>query len=55
MAHAKREKQQSDQFQAFRKAAREAGADATDEQFKDALRTLAKAKPAPQPKKGKGA
>jgi hypothetical protein len=38
-----------DQAKAFRKAARELGADATDKQFQDALRAVAKAKP--QPKK----
>jgi hypothetical protein len=39
------------QVAAFRKAARELGADATDERFKDVLRTVAKAKPSPE--KGK--
>lgn len=39
------------QAAAFRKAARELGADASDEGFKDVLRTVAKAKPAPQPSK----
>jgi hypothetical protein len=45
-----------EQAAAFRKAARELGADAGDDRFKDVLRTLAKAKPQPQPpKKAKGA
>ena len=44
-----------EQVAAFRKAARELGADESDEQFQDVLRTLAKAKPAPQPKKGRKA
>jgi hypothetical protein len=39
------------QTAAFRKAARELGADAGDDQFKGVLRTLAKAKPQPQPPK----
>jgi hypothetical protein len=39
------------QLAAFRKAAREAGCDDNEERFKDALRTLAKAKPQPQPPK----
>jgi hypothetical protein len=39
------------QAAAFRKAARELGADAGDDQFKGVLRTLAKAKPQPQPPK----
>jgi hypothetical protein len=44
------------QAAAFRKAARELGADAGDDQFKGILRTLAKVKPRPQPsKKGKTA
>ncbi len=51
MAHAKGEKQQSDQIRAFRKAARELGADESNERFKETLRTLAKAKPQPQPSK----
>jgi hypothetical protein len=34
-----------DQTAAFRKAARELGADQSDERFKDALRNIAKAKP----------
>jgi len=42
------------QAAAFRKAARELGAVAGDDQFKGVLRTLAKAKPQPQPKKAKG-
>jgi hypothetical protein len=44
-----------EQSAAFRKAARELGADADDGQFKGVLRTLAKAKPQPQPpKRAKG-
>jgi len=39
------------QVKAFRKAAREAGADDNEERFKDALRTIAKARPSPE--KGK--
>jgi hypothetical protein len=39
------------QAKAFRNAAREFGADAGDDQFKGVLRTLAKAKPQPQPSK----
>jgi hypothetical protein len=42
-----------DQLKAFRKAARELGADAVDDRFKDVLRTIAKHKPQPQPKKHK--
>ncbi len=34
----------------FRKAARELGADASDEQFQSALRKIAKAKPQPTKK-----
>jgi hypothetical protein len=42
------------QLAAFRKAARELGADASDEQFQNALRKVAKHKPnRPQPKKQK--
>ena len=53
MAKAK-PKTDKEQGKAFRKAARELGADATDEQFRDALRKVAKHKPQPQsPKKGK--
>ena len=40
-----------DQVKAFRKAARELGADAGDDQFKGVLRTLAKAKPSPEKRK----
>jgi len=40
-------------IKAFKKAARELGAEASEERFKDVLRTLAKAKPSPQPKKDK--
>lgn len=35
----------------FRKAARELGADKSEERFKETLRTLAKAKPMPMPKR----
>lgn len=42
------------QAKAFRKAARELGADVSDDRFKDVLRTIAKAKPRPQPRKHKG-
>jgi hypothetical protein len=38
----------ADQAKAFRKAARELGADAGDDQFKGVLRTLAKHKPLPE-------
>ena len=55
MTHAKSEQKQSDQIRAFRKAARELGADKTDERFKAALRTIAKAKsPSPEKAKHKG-
>jgi hypothetical protein len=40
-----------DQVKAFRKAAREAGADDNEERFRNALRVVAKAKPQPQPPK----
>jgi hypothetical protein len=36
----------ADQVRAFRKVARELGADESDERFKETLRTLAKHKPA---------
>jgi hypothetical protein len=36
-----------DQAKAFRKAARDLGCDDNEERFKDALRTVATAKPAP--------
>jgi len=39
------------QAAAFHKAARGLGADAGDDQFKGVLRTLAKAKPAPEKRK----
>ena len=42
-----------EQAAAFRKAARELGAEATDEQFQGALRKIAKAKPSPRPDEGK--
>jgi len=39
------------QAAAFRKAVRELGCDASEDRFKDALRTIAKAKPAPEKRK----
>jgi hypothetical protein len=42
-----------DQAKAFRKAARQLGADESEERFKETLRTLAKAKPQPQTKKSR--
>jgi hypothetical protein len=39
------------QSAAFRKAARELGCDDSEDRFKEALRTVAKAKPKPQPRK----
>ena len=41
------------QTAAFRKAARELGCDDNEEQFKEALRTVAKHKPQSEIKKGK--
>ena len=41
----------SDQVKAFRKAARELGCDDNEGRFKEALRTVAKAKPHPQESK----
>jgi hypothetical protein len=41
----------ADQLKAFRKAARAAGADDNEERFRDALRTVAKAKPSEKPRK----
>lgn len=46
-----RENGDKSQAKAFRKAARELGADNNEDQFKETLRTVAKAKPQPQPKK----
>ena len=43
----------ADQAKAFRKAARELGCDDNEERFQEALRTVAKANPQPQPKKQK--
>jgi hypothetical protein len=43
----------TDQVKAFRKAARELGADAGDDQFKGVLRALAKPKPSTRPHKKK--
>jgi hypothetical protein len=42
-----------DQLKAFRKAARELGADDSEDRFKDALRTIAKHKPQQVSKKAK--
>jgi hypothetical protein len=42
-----------EQAAAFRKAARELGGDENEERFKDALRTIAKAKPKPATDKEK--
>jgi hypothetical protein len=46
----KTDQREADQVRAFRKAARELGADASDEGFRDVLRTVAKAKPQTHPK-----
>ncbi len=43
----------SDQVKAFRKAAHELGCDDNEERFKDALRTVAKAKPSPEKRKSR--
>jgi hypothetical protein len=40
-----------DKVKAFRKAARELGADPDEGRFQDALRTIAKAKPSPEKRK----
>ncbi len=45
----------ADQAKAFRKAARDLGCDASEERFKDALRTVAKAKPSSEKRKGRRA
>jgi hypothetical protein len=50
MAHAKDERDQKDQFRAFRKAARELGCEPDEKRFQDALRMVAKAKPSLQHK-----
>jgi hypothetical protein len=42
-----RENVDKSQARAFRKAARDLGCDDNEERFKDALRTVAKAKPSP--------
>jgi hypothetical protein len=42
-----------DQIRAFRKAAREAGCEDNEEQFKEALRKIAKAKPAKESRRSK--
>ncbi len=44
-----------EQVKAFRKAARELGADNNEERFKEALRTVAKAKPSPEKRKQRSA
>ena len=49
--HAENAKKDEDQVKAFRKAARELGCDDSEERFKDALRTVAKAKPSPEKRK----
>jgi len=41
------------QVRAFRKAARELGADKSDERFKGVLRKIAKAKPQPEKRKSR--
>lgn len=46
----KKIKTPDDQAKAFRKVARELGCEDNEEQFKEALRTVAKAKPQPQAK-----
>lgn len=46
-------KDQKAQLAAFRKAARELGCDESEDRFKEALRTVAKAHPQPQSKKHK--
>lgn len=48
MTTSKTKKKPDKQLAAFRKAAREAGADDNEERFQDALRTVAKAKPSPE-------
>jgi len=45
MATSKTKRQGHDQVGAFRKAARAAGCDDNEERFRDALRTVARAKP----------
>lgn len=45
MKKTKRKQTPKEQTAAFRKAARELGADASQEEFQDALRKVAKAKP----------
>jgi hypothetical protein len=45
MAKAKKKENPHVQIREFRKAARELGADQSDERFKDALRKIAKHKP----------
>jgi len=48
-----RESGDKSQVAAFRKAARELGAVQSDELFKETLRTIAKAKPSPEKRKGR--
>jgi hypothetical protein len=50
MANTTKPKRESDQIRDFRKAAKELGADESEERFKETLRTLAKHKPQPKPK-----
>lgn len=45
MTKPKKSENPHDQIHAFRKAARELGCDANEKRFKEALRTVAKAKP----------
>ncbi len=49
MRNSSRQAKDKRQLAEFRKAARELGADQSDERFKDVLRKIAKAKPQPQP------
>jgi hypothetical protein len=53
MGNTTKPKRESDQVRAFRKAARELGADESEERFKETLRTLAKPKPQPAKKSKK--
>jgi hypothetical protein len=48
-----RENEEKSQLRAFRKAARELGADKSDERFKAALRKIAKHKPKPEAQQAK--
>jgi len=51
MAKAQKDPKADDQLKAFRKAARQLGADESKERFQDVLRKLAKAKPQPEKKR----